>query len=79
MLVEELSSMRAEALFVSDLQRSDAVTPDAVREAVSVSVRRYGVRELAARMAEEFGEHPETAAGRMCWCLGTVREAYSAA
>jgi len=75
---DDLSSMRAEALFVSDLQRSDAVTPDRVREAVSVNVRRYGVRGLAARVAEEYGEHPDTAVGRMCWCLGAVQQAYAA-
>ena len=74
----ELASMRAEALFVSNLQRSDAVTPDVVREAVSENVRRYGVRGLAARVAEEYGEHPDTAVGRMCWCLGTIERAYAA-
>jgi hypothetical protein len=76
---DELSNMRAEALFVSDLQRTDAVTPDRVREAVSANVRRYGIRGLAARVAEEYGEHPETAVGRMCWCLCTVAQTYAAA
>jgi hypothetical protein len=78
MSVQELASMRAEALFVSDLQRSDHVTPDVVRATVSENVRRYGLRGLAARVAEEYGEHPETAVGRMCWCLGTVEAAYAA-
>ncbi len=78
MSVMELASMRAEALFVSDLQRSDGATPDLVRAAVSETVRRYGPRGLAARVAEEYGEHPETAVGRMCWCLGTVEAAYPA-
>jgi hypothetical protein len=30
----DLANLRAEALFVSDLQRSDQVTPDRVRTAV---------------------------------------------
>ncbi len=77
MSVQELASMRAEALFVSHLQRSDRLTAELVREAVSANVRRYGVRGLAARVAEEYGEHPETAVGRMCWCLGTVEVAYA--
>jgi hypothetical protein len=77
MSTQELASMRAEALFVSDMQRSDVVTADAVREAVSRNVSRYGPRGLAARVAEEYGEHPETAVGRMCWCLGTVELAYA--
>lgn len=77
MSVQELSSLRAEALFVSDLQRSDVVTADLVRQAVSRNVRRYGPRGLAARVAEEYGDHPETACGRMSWCLGTVELAYA--
>ncbi|GAA0899491.1 hypothetical protein [Virgisporangium aurantiacum] len=77
MVVQELASMRAEALFVSDVQRSDPLTADLVREAVSQNVRRYGPRGLAARVAEEYGEHPECAVGRMSWCLGTVELAYA--
>jgi hypothetical protein len=77
MSVQELVSMRAEALFVSHLQRSDAVNADRVREAVSENMRRYGERGLAARVAEEYGDHPETAVGRMCWCLGTVELTYA--
>jgi len=75
---EEIQSLRAEALFVSHLQRSDAFSPDTVRQTVSENVRRYGLRGLAARVAEEYGEHPETAVGRMCWCLCAVEEAYAA-
>ncbi len=74
---EELASLRAEALFVSDLQRSELVSADRVREAVSENVRRYGLSELAARVAEEYGEHPETAVGRMHWCLCVVEAAYA--
>jgi hypothetical protein len=77
MSVQELASMRAEALFVSDLQRSDAISADRVRAAVSENVRRYGVRGLAARVAEAYGEHPEIACPRMQWAIGTVELAYA--
>ena len=75
---EGLASMRAEALFVSNLQQADASSSDQVREAVSQNVRRYGLRGLAARVAKEYGDHPETAVGRMCWCLCVVEQAYAA-
>ncbi len=55
------------ALFVPGLPRSDALTGDAVAEAVQRSVRRFGVRGCAGRMAQEFGDHPEAAMDRMRW------------
>jgi hypothetical protein len=73
---QTLESVRAEALFVSHAQRSDELTADQVRAVVLETVRRYGTRHLAALVAAEFGEHPETAVRRMSWALGTVRAAY---
>ena len=55
------------ALFASGLQRSDAPTGDAVTEAVSRTVRQFGVRGCAGQMAQEFGDHPEAAIDRMRW------------
>jgi hypothetical protein len=72
-----LEETRAEALFASDLQRSEPVTPESVREAVTATVRRLGTRGCAARVAHEFGEYPETAVGRMRWALVAVRQAYA--
>jgi hypothetical protein len=77
MATQTLDCLRAEALFVSDAQRCDPMTGDEVRDAVRRTVRRYGTRDLAGLVAQEYGEHPETAAGRMSWALGTVRRAYS--
>jgi hypothetical protein len=68
---------RIEALFASDLQRSQDATPEDVRDAVAASVRRHGPGGCAALMAQEFGEHPETAVGRMRWALAAVRQAYA--
>jgi hypothetical protein len=56
-----------EALFASALQRSDAPSPEVVAEAIRRTVRRFGRRGCAGRMAQEFGDHPETAVERMNW------------
>src|SRR5215472_7459783 len=58
---------RCEALFASGLQPSDAPTPDMVAEAINCTLRRFGVRGCAGRMAQEFGDHPDAAATRMRW------------
>jgi hypothetical protein len=62
-----VNEARCEALFVSGLQPSDAPTADVVTEVISRTVRRYGVRGCACRMAQEFGDHPEAAIERMRW------------
>jgi hypothetical protein len=72
-------STRAEALFASTMQRSDPPNPQTVRDAIRSSVRRHGARGCAAIVAYEFGEHPDTAVGRMCWALDTVRSTASPA
>jgi hypothetical protein len=58
---------RHEALFVSDLQPTDVPTAGMVAEAIERTVRRFGVRGCAGRMAQEFGDHPDAAATRMRW------------
>jgi hypothetical protein len=55
------------ALFASRLQRSDAPGAGAVAEAIRVTVQQLGTDGCTARMAQEFGDHPETAAARMRW------------
>ena len=56
-----------EALFASPLQPSDALTAEAVADAIGSTVRRLGSAGCTSRMAEEFGEHPEEATDRMRW------------
>lgn len=73
---ELLDHVRAEALFVSDVQRSAGPLPDEVRRAVAGSIRTYGSRGCAALVAAEFGEHPETAVTRMVWALVAVRNSF---
>jgi hypothetical protein len=58
---------RCEALFASTLQESDALTPQAVANAISSAVRQLGPAGCASRMAQEFGDHPEEARDRMRW------------
>ena len=71
-----LEAVRAEALFVSCLQSSQHPDADEVRHAVAGTLRQYGTRGCATRVAGEYGEHPETAVSRMNWALATVREVF---
>jgi hypothetical protein len=75
-MVSTFDAVRAEALFTSSIQVSQQPVAEEVREAVAVTLRRFGVRGCAANVAGEFGEHPETAAGRMCWALAMIKLAY---
>lgn len=70
-----ISAVRADALFVSALQRSTEPTAAQVHQAVTEAVRMLGSRGCAAQVAQEFGDHPEVAAARMRWArdvTGTV-------
>lgn len=69
-------TVRAEALFASALQASQTPSPVQVRAAVTGALRRFGVQGCAARVATEFGEHPEPAVARMGWALEMIRSAY---
>jgi hypothetical protein len=67
-----ISTARADALFASALQRSDRPSAEQVREAIAAAIRAYGARGCAARVAQAYGEHPETAVTRMRWARATV-------
>ena len=80
-----LTNVVYEALFASELQRSDVLTPEVVAEAIRRTVRRIGVAGCVARMAQEFGDRPEEAAARMRWArqladeyFGSPRERHAA-
>jgi hypothetical protein len=68
----DVTDARCEALFASQLQQSDAPTAPAVVEAIRQAVQRVGVHGCAARMAQEFGDHPEVAVERMRWARQVV-------
>jgi hypothetical protein len=57
----------ADALFASALQRSDRPTRRQVQQATAAAIATYGSSGCAARVAQAFGEHPETATTRMRW------------
>jgi hypothetical protein len=71
-----ISAVRADALFVSTLQRSDEPTAGQIRQAVAMAVRAFGRRGCAERVAQEFGDHPETAGPRMHWARRMTGEAF---
>ena len=62
-----ISDTRCLALFASGLQPSDTPTAEMAATAINRAIRRLGVRGCAARMAQEFGDHPDAAATRMRW------------
>jgi uncharacterized membrane protein len=62
----------ADALFVSALQCSQAPCTDQVRQAIHAAVGAFGYSGCVGRVAQEFGDHPETAAARMRWARETL-------
>jgi hypothetical protein len=71
-----VSAARADALFVSALQRSEEVSTGQVRQAVASAVRVFGSRGCAERVAQEFGDHPDTAVARMRWARTVAAETF---
>jgi hypothetical protein len=69
-------AVRTEALFASMLQASQPPVEGAIREAVTMTLRRLGSRGCADVVAGEYGDHPDTAVTRMSWALAQVRGVY---
>jgi len=67
-----ITATRADALFASALQHSDEPSAGQVQQAVATAIRAYGDLGCAARVAQAFGEHPETAVTRMRWACTVV-------
>ena len=78
MSATNVTDARCEALFASALQRSDAPCPAEVRDAVRRAVQSLGSGGCAAQVAQEFGDHPETAILRMRWAREAVERAFVA-
>ena len=74
-----ISTARADALFASALQRSDEPSAAQVDQAIAAAIAAFGVRGCAARVAQAYGEHPETAAPRMRWARAAVTSALGGA
>ena len=60
-----IRACQADALFASALQRSDEPDVNQVRRAIAASIRAFGSPGCAQRVAQEFGDHPDTAVVRM--------------
>ena len=67
-----MSAARTDALFASTLQRSDQPTAMQVKRAITAATCAFGDLGCAARVAQEYGEHPEAAARRMRWARTAV-------
>ena len=72
-----MSVVRADAVFVSGLRRRDEPSAGQVRQAVAAAIRAFGCSGCAGRVAQEFGDHPETAVIRMRWARAVAREAFA--
>jgi hypothetical protein len=69
----------ADALFASSLQRSDNPSTGQIRQAIAAAVCAFGGPGCAERVAQEFGDHPETAVMRMRWARAVASEVFGSA
>jgi hypothetical protein len=67
-----VSGRWANALFASALQRSEEPSPGQVRQAVASAMNAFGELGCAARVAQAYGDDPETAVTRMRWARMAV-------
>ena len=65
-----------EALFASHLQSSQQPSAGDVRAAIDDTLRSLGVGQCTAWVAQEFGDHPDTAITRMRWASDAVAAAH---
>ena len=72
-----VSAVRADALFVSALQRCERPDARQVQQAVVAAICAFGQQGCAGQVAQEFGDHPETAVARMRWARQLAGEAFS--
>ena len=72
-----IGASHADAIFASGLQRGDEPSAGQVRQAVDAAIRALGYSGCAERVAQEFGDHPETAVIRMRWARAVAREAFA--
>ena len=71
-----IHTFEADALFVSALQRSAELSAGQIRQAVAAAVGAFGYSGCAELVAQEFGDHPETAVARMRWARAAADQAF---
>ena len=67
----------ADALFVSALQRREQPNAGQIQQAIAAAVRTFGPGGCAERVAQEFGDHPDSAVGRMRWARMRAAEVFT--
>ena len=67
-----IQTLDTDALFASALHRSDDLSAGKIRQAIAAALDGSGAAGCAGRVAQELGDHPETAAVRMRWARATV-------
>ena len=72
MYPRSVGALQADALFASALQHGDEPDISQVWHAIALALDAYGGTGCAGRVAQEFGDHPETAAARMRWARQTL-------
>jgi hypothetical protein len=72
-----IDTARADALFASVLQISDQPSSMQVKQAIDAATNALGDLGCAALVAQEFGEHPDTAVTRMRWARAEVACAFA--
>lgn len=72
-------TIRAEALFASQLRPADHPDRAQIERAIDDSLHALGVTGCVGAVAQEFGDHPESAVARMRWVLTVVDAAADAA
>jgi len=72
-----VGALHADAVFVSGLQRRDEPSAGQVRQAAAAAIRAFGYSGCTGRVAQEFGDHPETAVFRMRWARAVARAAFA--
>jgi hypothetical protein len=78
-MISTVRDLVADALFASFLQPSEEPAPDAVRMAMTQTLLRLGSDGCAVIVAQEFGDHPDTAVRRMRWVRHVMDIAYAGA
>jgi|SRR5215467_6483069 len=71
-----IRTARANALFVSTVQRSEQPGARQVRRSTAAALRQFGAQGSAERVAQDFGDHPEVAASRMRWARQAAAAAF---
>jgi hypothetical protein len=71
-----VGAVQADALFMSGQRRCDEPGAGQVRRAVAEAIRAFGCSGCPGRVAQEFGDHPETAVARMRWARAVAAEAF---